>query len=96
MTPRVWYMQGVVGRLSNPCLKALGKIAAEEFRFGRDVFVTSIEEGIHSPGSLHYNGNAFDLRPTRTDIQHIKHLLGPDFDVVDEQNHYHIEFDPKG
>ena len=30
--------------------------------FGYDLVVTSFSDGIHSPNSLHYSGNAVDLR----------------------------------
>lgn len=64
--------------------------------------ITSVIDGTHSPGSLHYVGAAFDIR-TR-DLPHdkleqyriaIKELIGMDFDVVIEPDHIHVEFQPK-
>jgi len=64
--------------------------------------VTSAFDGQHKPGSLHYVGRALDFRiwdvpsEERADLAaHIRDRLGPDFDVVLEANHIHIEYDPK-
>lgn len=63
--------------------------------------LTSGTEGRHSPGSLHYQGLAIDLRlpvvqtrsePIRAEIAE---RLGGDFDVLLEALHIHIEFDVK-
>lgn len=64
--------------------------------------VTSVVDGQHSAGSLHYSGNAFDLR-TRTlrqeDInsvaEAIRNALPREFDVLVESTHIHVEFQPK-
>jgi hypothetical protein len=75
--------------------KGLGKVASLAASKGEDVFVTSIRDSNHSLGSLHYDGNAVDIRPLHTvTIDDIKVELGIDFDVVDETNHWHLEFDP--
>ena len=77
--------------------------------YGLDCVVTSGVDGQHSWGSLHYRGDAFDLR-----IKHITDLEGKrdgskideivevlsdaltdDFDVVLEEDHIHVEFQPK-
>lgn len=67
-----------------------------------EVVVTSLLDGTHSPNSLHYSGYAFDLR-----TRHMAHdqiaaaskdlheRLGPDYDVVVEGDHLHVEYDPK-
>lgn len=74
---------------------------------GWDMWVFSIGEGVHSPGSLHYVGYAFDCWPDATYqdawafgkeiVDHLKALLGQDFDVVFERKplHVHVEFQPK-
>lgn len=91
----IWYKQGAVGDLSVPMRKALGRIAKMAQANGEDVFVTSIRDSNHSLGSLHYDGNAVDIRPlNKTPISDIRIKLGIDFDIVDEHNHWHIEFDP--
>jgi hypothetical protein len=66
---------------------------------GEDIFITSTWEGTHLPWSRHYRKCAIDLRYPQTikqtKIQNLKTFLGKDFDVVEEENHLHIEFDPK-
>ena len=70
--------------------------------FKAECVVTSIMDGKHSSGSLHYVGFAFDLR-TRTfsnpDLvlihKALKANLTDEFDVVLEKDHFHIEFQPK-
>ncbi len=84
--------------------KCLGRIHElyQNFTWG-DVFVTSIEEGNHGAGSLHYCGDAFDLRYPEIDIKAdvnvrndlIQKEAGRHFDVVFEQTHIHVEWDPK-
>lgn len=69
---------------------------------GAELVVTSVTEGKHSPGSLHYVGLACDLRSNtltpaqRVAIaQNLKEALGAEFDVVMEATHIHVEFQPK-
>ena len=65
--------------------------------------ITSASDSAHGPNSLHPSGNALDLR-TRgiapgvlLDIhQQLTDALGAQFDVVLEDDHLHMEFDPKG
>jgi hypothetical protein len=72
--------------------------------YGLEAVITSAIDGEHSPGSLHYTGSALDYRTrffaTRADAEEaageVREALGPDFDVVLEDTHLHIEFDPKG
>ena len=64
--------------------------------------ITSIVDGVHSAGSLHYIGAAFDMR-TRdmTTIvkqrvsDEIRNRLAGDYDVVLESDHIHVEWQPK-
>ena len=67
-----------------------------------DLIVTSVIEGTHSRGSLHFVGQAADLRSAHLDRdlrqrirRELDERLGDDFDVVLEQDHFHIEFQPK-
>lgn len=64
-----------------------------------EIVITSTYEGNHSAGSLHYSNDAYDIRcpksPPSISVGEIKELLGKDFDVVDEVDHIHIEYDPK-
>lgn len=67
-----------------------------------DLVITCVSEGQHKPGSLHYKGLAFDLRTRDWDkifcdafVAELRAALGSDFDVVPEESHCHVEFDPK-
>ena len=68
-------------------------------QFGHDLIVTSVLDGQHMRGSLHYVGAAGDLRRPSSDIGPIVDLLrgalGDNYDVVLESHHIHIEFQPK-
>ncbi len=68
----------------------------------RPMVVTSVTDGKHSRGSLHYAGSAFDLRTrdfgfsdTTLIRDKLSAALGGDFDVVLETDHLHIEYQPK-
>lgn len=67
-----------------------------------EVVVTSLNDGVHSKGSLHYAGLAADLRTSFFTIQDQQIVttkliaaLGDGYDVVLEDDHIHIEFQPK-
>ena len=63
-----------------------------------EAVITSTYEGTHSPSSLHYIDEAVDIRSGEQPfsvIGKLKQELGPDFDVVFEGDHIHIEYDPK-
>ena len=70
-------------------------------KHGKDVVITSGIDGTHRPNSLHYKGLALDLRTNHlTDGQRVeimndlRSLLGDDYDVVFEGDHFHLEYDP--
>ena len=67
---------------------------------GYDMVVTSVTDGKHSRASLHYVGQAFDVRLPgengRKVSDEIRESLIDDFDVVLESDHIHIEYQPKG
>ena len=75
----------------------------EVFRENKcEMTVTSVTDGTHSPGSLHYIGHAFDLRlyhipqaKLDTIIIQCRERLPGSFDVVIESDHIHIEHQPK-
>jgi hypothetical protein len=93
----VWYKQGVLGDLQTVARKGLGRVANLFNKSGEDLFVTSLRDGNHSGGSLHYDGLAFDIRPSdKVLLVDIINVLGPDWDVIYEGNHIHCEYDPKG
>ena len=75
---------------------------------GHESIITSTDEGTHSPGSLHYAGQAVDIalpgahnmyvRSTASVnvvVKKLKEMLGKDYDVVLEKDHIHVEYDPK-
>lgn len=70
--------------------------------------LTSGTDGEHMPGSKHATGEAGDFRNHHDDgtphmpelrarvVSMLRGELGPDFDVVAEHDHYHVEHDPRG
>lgn len=85
-----------MGDLHPIARKGLGKVARFYAEHGEDFYVTSIMEGTHGAGSLHYASMAFDFRRGKCfSIQAIRLVLGTDWDVIDEGNHIHAEYDPK-
>ena len=78
-------------------------VAASIFlEYGKPTVITSANDGEHKRNSKHYRGDGIDFRTrhlTSDEEQSIVHAittaLGPDFDVVLESTHLHIEYDPK-
>lgn len=69
---------------------------------GEDATVTYTTNGRHKSSSLHYQGHAVDLRTRdmtpdqrRDALNRLREVLGEDFDVVDEGDHIHVEYDPE-
>jgi len=67
-----------------------------------ELVITSITDSKHSFSSLHYSGNAIDIRISNIPPANMEHLLnelrtslGSNFDVVHEIDHIHIEYQPK-
>lgn len=92
-------LEGVSWRMWAAALVA--EFVYKEFGF-QEVTITSGNDGKHSVGSLHYKGLAIDIRTWHIATEsllviagEIRHKLGPDFDVVVEKDHIHIEYDPK-
>lgn len=80
------------------------QVAALVFHsYGYPCVVTSVVDGSHSLTSLHYSGAAVDLRirhiqvaaQVREIVGHLKESLTDEYDVVLEETHIHIEFQPK-
>ena len=68
----------------------------------KELVVTSVLDGAHRVGSLHYTGNAADIRTRslapedRRELESFaREVLGDAYDVVLESDHLHIEFQPK-
>ena len=63
--------------------------------------VTSLTDGTHSKGSLHYVGLAADIRVSDMPFEVLKYVdslklaLKENYDVVYEKTHIHIEYQPK-
>lgn len=73
-------------------------------KHGQDLVVTSLNDSTHGNTSLHYAGAAGDLRtryfPDGVAFQvaeDLREALGknPDYDVVLEDDHIHLEWQPK-
>lgn len=73
--------------------------------FNQELVVTSVLEGKHKVDSLHYTGNAVDFR-TRYFTDEEKSLvyallkkvllnIDSDYDVIFEETHIHVEYDPR-
>lgn len=67
---------------------------------GLTCWITSANEGTHASNSLHYKSLAIDLRRWGLDdpksfVQTLQRELGADYDVVLEDNHIHVEWDPQ-
>lgn len=79
--------------------RSLGTVAAVFDSFGELLVITETYGGNHGAGSLHYANEAYDVRnPVKNKVSIVtmlKEKLGADFDVVDEIDHIHIEYDPK-
>ena len=68
------------------------------------VWVTSANDSRHSDNSLHYKNRAFDIRilniigdvhrEAKLWAERMQVELGPDYDVLYEKTHIHIEYDP--
>ncbi len=70
--------------------------------FNADLIITAVFDGDHMVGSLHDKGLAFDMRtkhllkPNRATVAaRLRVALGPEYDVILEKTHIHVEFDPK-
>lgn len=70
-------------------------------RFNYDLVVTSLSDSKHKDTSLHYRGYAVDIRTRDMKVQDVPTVvrecrlaLGRDYDVVQEPDHIHVEYDP--
>jgi len=88
---------GVMDRVINAAWPSYARRGAHD-----SFVVTSAHDGTHSPGSLHDDGLAVDLRvwgftdDERAQVAYeIQERLGARWDVVDEATHVHIEYDPE-
>jgi hypothetical protein len=61
-----------------------------------DCVITSACDSVHGKHSHHYKGHAVDFRMpiVPSIVEKIAEALGPQFQVINETNHIHVEFDP--
>jgi len=79
---------------------ALFRVDEVYTKFGYEFWITSLNDKTHAPGSLHFKGRAFDCRTKNVDADILVSLhaaiaacLGPQFDVVLESDHIHVEYE---
>ena len=82
----------------------IGMMVADSIlpKYGQELVITSVVDGVHKRASAHASGRAFDCRrwdlanPERA-VRELKIALGDEFDVIleDMPPHIHIEWDPK-
>ena len=92
-----------ISRLDHSIRSKLGVIEKilDPLPYGDEAVITSTYEGTHSSGSLHYQNKAVDFRRSSSAtlsqgaVIMLKTALGPDYDVVLEDTHIHVEYDPK-
>lgn len=94
-----WNAPGFMGPLSREVenvLRILERTAAKQ---NEDLYVTHGRDGRHGCGTLHYQGDAADILPmkrmTAHDIQTALGIRCPGIQVIEEEDHVHLEYDPK-
>lgn len=87
-------------KLHHKMIPAIEKAEQIYYDAGQDLWITSMNDS-HKVG-LHPKGRAMDTRTRFFTLQEkhivytkIKAVLGREFDVVLEDDHIHIEYDPK-
>ncbi len=71
-------------------------------KFGYELVVTSLNDSKHSRTSLHYVGQAADLRTrhmplevAKDIVEELKNSLPDEYDIILESDHIHVEWQPK-
>jgi len=100
-----WYE----GMVTKECISAMSVVSEYfDLYLDRNAVITSVCDGTHMEGSKHYEGNAFDVRTWVTDTcgvqigmatkmamaKYLQGILGMDYDVIAENTHIHVEYDP--
>lgn len=85
---------------------AVGVLEGIYASLGKELVVTSLNDGTHMVGSRHYQGLAADIRIRDLSPMELEVVLATaklrlepaGYDVVDERKkaHIHVEYDPKG
>jgi len=88
-----------ISRLQPPIRKRLGCVSGVFLSVGEEMVITSTYEGNHGAGSLHYANLGVDFGyPSKMNddfMARFRDCFSSDYDVVAEQDHIHVEFDPK-
>lgn len=91
-------MQGISNELTLAIMTANSVFEGERC----EMTITSILDGKHSRNSLHYAGQAFDVRTRGIHGSTVSRIaatlrgkLTVDFDVVLHSTHLHIEYQPR-
>lgn len=94
-----------IGILGIDVANLIIQIAESVYRkYGIPCVITEITGGEHSPKSKHYIGHAVDFRTRMINTwpearksqlkQDMRNVFNSDFDVIFEDTHLHIEYDP--
>lgn len=102
MTPTLSIKPGVRLPTAIAMAVACQVVASVYAARGYDCVITSAMEGRHGRASKHFIGHALDFRTRHVSDERRQPLraavaaaLGPEFDVVLESDHLHVEYDPK-
>lgn len=95
------FKRGVDPRGLQPPILLAVIVAREVFtELEADFIVTSFCDGTHGPKSLHRFGLAMDVRTRHLMPGEIRPIVArlrdrlPGYDIVEEHDHLHIEYDP--
>ena len=93
----IWVKKGVQGDLAPVAQKGFGRVCRAIEDRGKDVFVTSIRDGNHMPGSFHDIGLAFDIdypKGWNTGLKiAIEEAAGKGWQFIYHKTHIHAEYD---
>jgi len=95
----------ILGDQLSPHLVLAMWVADQTYRahlVASECVITSVADGKHGTNSLHYKGRAIDLRTREIPpgvrpalFAELRGRLRPiGFDVIDEGDHFHVEYDP--
>ena len=91
-----------IAGLTKTMLFATIAICSQFNSLDKECVITSGTDGVHQHGSKHYTGEALDFRTRNMRriekavlVNNLNEALGPDFDVVLERTHLHVEYHPK-
>lgn len=87
--------------MQTPILLAIMMAAPIFEKYGVDLVITSGMEGRHGLRSMHYLGYAVDFRNRDIKVTErgqiivaLQDALGPDYQVINEKDHIHVQFRP--